>query len=146
MPFQIRNPVTTGGYEGLATAILSQAVIDYFELESESRISKTEKGIHYSKHEITSFLRGEWAAFLLKGIGGHLTGTDLILSIRRSLADITPKASYVLRAYTPSGELAGEFSSLVEGAAFAHLKTTTNICDCVKGRAKSAGGYMWKYE
>lgn len=49
-----------------------------------------------------------------------------------------------IAAYSKSGELVAEYPS-VSAAAEAMRITNTAICNCLKGRQKTASGYIWKY-
>ena len=54
------------------------------------------------------------------------------------------KLSIPIIQFTKSGELVKEWPSLSE--AYRQLGIPpTNICKCLKGRYKSAGGFVWRY-
>lgn len=46
--------------------------------------------------------------------------------------------------FTKSGELVKEWPSLIEAGRQLRI-SHGNICNCLKGRYKSAGGYIWRY-
>lgn len=74
----------SGGDTSLCTAILVQAVLDYQDLNKRGVVSRKCKGGHYSKHEITTFFHSDWCRFLLKQLGGHYTGEQILKSIRNT--------------------------------------------------------------
>ena len=47
--------------------------------------------------------------------------------------------------WTKAGEFVKEYSSLREAARALNLKSPTAIGNCLKGRPKSAAGFMWSY-
>ena len=143
---QTQKPETGGGVEGLCTAILIQAVLDYQDLCQRGVASvKTRKEGSYSKNAITRFFKSEWCARLLATIGGHITGESIIAMLKERGADIIPNKEPELAAYTLDGKFVGTFATLKDAADFSNQNTTKNIIHCCKGRRKSSGGYVWKY-
>ena len=54
------------------------------------------------------------------------------------------KSSIPILQFTKSGKFVKEWPSLSE--AYRQLKISqSNICSCLKGRRKSAGGFVWRY-
>ena len=49
-----------------------------------------------------------------------------------------------VRQFDLSGKAVAVFPSAVEAAAKTGI-CNSGICGCIKGRRKSAGGYVWKY-
>jgi len=65
--------------------------------------------------------------------------TDAMLASRKVLSEIRSKP---VQQLTPSGDFVAKYSS----AKKAKVQTgITTIVDCLKGRQKTAGGFVWKY-
>lgn len=48
--------------------------------------------------------------------------------------------------YSYSGEFIARFSGAREAAREVGLRTHKHICECCNGKAKTAGGYVWRWE
>ena len=55
------------------------------------------------------------------------------------------KCSIPILQFTKSGELVKEWPSLIEADRKLGIPYK-NICHCLKGRYKSAGGFVWRYK
>lgn len=71
---------TEGGVAALYTAVLTQAIIDYQDLNNRGVVSrKNKKCGDYSKNEIARFFKSDWCDYLLESIDSNFTG-EYILS------------------------------------------------------------------
>ena len=53
--------------------------------------------------------------------------------------------SVIVLQYSPDGNLISKWNSIAEASRNLHI-LVTSICNCLSGRTKTAGGFIWKYE
>lgn len=131
--------------KALSAAVISQAALDYQEL-CDKGVSKIESYHgNYSKSEIVRFFRSDAAKILLKAIGGHYTGSQIISMLKDNEAANGRKKIY--GAFTLEGEFVQSFNTLNECIEFTGQKSSSHILECCDGKnkRKTAGGYVWKY-
>ena len=61
------------------------------------------------------------------------------------LARIREKCKKPVLQYTKNGQFIKEWDTLTNGGLYNNINQNS-IRNCCKGRSKSAGGYVWKYE
>ena len=134
-------------YEAFLIAMLD-SVRNGYNTSSYSR--GTYKRSDETKRKISASLSGEnhymygkhHSEESKKKISDSMTGKVFTEEHRKNMADSKPK-NPVLQ-FSKDGELIAEYPSLHE----AERNTGCNIghiCDCCKGKRKSAGGYIWMY-
>ena len=96
--------------------------------------------MHRQKH--SEMLKQQWKNRCSKGgkIGGKIVGGNKNASIAAKLANSIP----VLQ-FTKDGIFVKEWPSAKEACRQLNIGPP-NLCHCLKGRYKSAGGYIWKYK
>lgn len=98
---------------------------------------KGEKSYWYGKHPSEEHKRK---------LSEALKGTHLSDDHKRKISESSKgKNSKPIIQYSKSGEFIKEWGSITEASEYLN-KYHNNICSCLKGKIKSAYGYMWKYK
>lgn len=71
-----------------------------------------------------------------------LTGGGYLWKYKNSDREIVPRPKIL--QYTMSGELVGAWDSVALASRSIGIHSITGIYNCLSGRAKSSGGYIWK--
>ena len=74
----------SGGEKSLCTAIIVQAILDYQDCDKRGVDKVDRRDEQYSKSEIIRFFQSAWCRFLLKQLGGHYTGEQILKSMQRT--------------------------------------------------------------
>jgi len=113
---------------------------EYIRTYSSAQEASEALGIDYSSIKSAASLTNKHH----KSSGGFIwvhadeTNKDEILKARMNKGCEKP-----ISQYTVDGEHIRDFSSITEAKSF--LNTKSNIGECVRGKRKTACGYIWKY-
>jgi hypothetical protein len=118
-----------------------KAVIQYStdgnKIAEFSSIAKVEKMLNIKGGNISKCCRGEFNT-----AGGYVWRykTDNLESIEPQ----QPKEKAVIQ-YSTDGNKIAEFSSIKKASKQTNI-VSNNICNCCRGKLKTAGGYIWRYK
>jgi predicted GIY-YIG superfamily endonuclease len=142
--------MSTGGEQGTrgvrGAAVWNKGKSGCYSQEARERISAGLR-MHYQTHSNTSatkFVKGQTAWNKGQTTSAE-TRAKQSLAKKNIVGEKNHNSKPVLQ-YTLSGEFVKRYVSATEASAALALKSRNSVLNCCKGKAKTAGGYMWKFE
>lgn len=145
------------GQRALCAAIIMQAIKDYIyslkngygyrePIDEPLRFHRIEgfwMTKQISRSEVIDWLLNSYVAkFYLKAIGGHITVREIADNLLKLKAEDLNKPKKI-GAYK-NDELIATFDTMTEAAKFGNT-SKGKVSECVSGKRKTSGGYVWKY-